>query len=100
IAVQLPNSWIWLLYATAAVVVFAFGWQFRPRIRKTPYGLLLAGLGWLAVSSIVTLTSLKQHDPPEVWERGARLLAALNLLGYVWQVCNQGACAAVDDRWR
>lgn len=86
---KLPRIWLVLLYGTVATLLLVWGWVFRRRILKTPYGLLLVGMGWLALSNLVTLLFFRRYETPEVLVQSTRLLGALNLLVYLAQVCWQ-----------
>lgn len=96
-----PVGLTYLLYAAIGLGIGCFIRQFWRCLVQTPYGLLFAAIGWLAVSFTFTLVALKQHGPREALERATRLLAAINLVVYFgwvgWQLLRPRATKAVGE---
>jgi hypothetical protein len=75
-----------LVYATC---LFAYGWGFRHKIQRTPYPILLMGLGILFLGIAIDSLQLSDQGISNFLEGIPKLLSAVNISLYFWEVCSQ-----------
>lgn len=77
---------MFLLYGSISLI---YGLMFWRRILNTPYVLLLGTGALLVIGGIADMTPIPGEGTPAMLEDGSTLLAALNLMIYMWVVCKR-----------
>ena len=70
-----------------AVIVLVYLLCFLPKIKRTPYHILLSSLSFLLIAILVDFSQLTNHELASLLEGLPKLLSVLNLALYFWIVC-------------
>ena len=87
-----------LTISVYGLAILIYGLAFWRRIRQTSYQILIIALALLTLAIAVDLLQINNQGFASLSEGIPKLLSAVNLAGYFWDVCFQEISAQIKSK--